>query len=46
MSLTSSKNFVLAGFLISLLSVAFNSIVLSHVTKRLEAVDAEFSQSG
>jgi hypothetical protein len=43
MNLTSSKNFVLAGFLISLLSVAFNSIVLSQVNKRLHAVDAEFS---
>ncbi|MEY2574596.1 MAG: hypothetical protein QOF80_83, partial [Verrucomicrobiota bacterium] len=43
MNLTSSKNFVLAGFLISLLSVAFNSIVLSQVNKRLQAVDAEFS---
>jgi len=43
MNLTSSKNFVLAGFLISLLSVAFNSIVLSQVNKRFQAVDAEFS---
>ena len=42
MSLTSSKNFVLAGFLISLLSVAFNSIVLSYVGKRIQAVDAEY----
>lgn len=42
MNLTSSKNFVLAGFLISLLSVAFNSIVLSYVSKRIQAVDAEY----
>jgi hypothetical protein len=42
MKITSSKNFVLAGFLISLLSVAFNSIVLSYVNKRLHAVDAEY----
>lgn len=38
----SSKHFVLIGFLISLLSVAFNSIVLSYVSKRLQAVDAEY----
>jgi len=44
MNLTSSKNFVLAGFLISLASVAFNSIVLSYVNKRLQAVDAEYSK--
>lgn len=42
MKLSSSKNFVFAGFLISLASVAFNSIVLSHVNKRLHAVDAEY----
>jgi len=41
MHFTSSRNFVLAGFLISLLSVAFNSIVLSSVSKRLQALDAE-----
>jgi len=39
----SSKHFVLAGFLISLASVAFNSIVLSYVNKRLHAVDAEYN---
>jgi hypothetical protein len=43
MNVASSKNFVLAGFLISLLSVAFNSIVLSYVNKRIQAVDAESS---
>jgi hypothetical protein len=43
MNLTSSKNFVLMGFLISLLSVAFNSIVLSYVSGRLRAVDAEYN---
>ena len=44
MNLTSSKNFVLAGFLISLLSVAFNSIVLSSIGKRLQAMDAEYNR--
>ena len=44
MNLTSSKNFVLAGFLISLLSVAFNSIVLSYVNRRLHAVDLEYNE--
>jgi hypothetical protein len=44
MSLTSSKNFVLAGFLISLASVAFNSVVLSYVNKRLQAVDSEYNR--
>jgi len=43
-NLTSSRNFVFAGFLISLLSVALNSIVLSHVGKRLQAVDAEYNR--
>ena len=33
-----------SGFLISLLSVAFNSVVLSYVGKRLQAVDAESSK--
>jgi hypothetical protein len=42
-NLTSSKNFVLLGFLISLLSVAFNSIVLSYVSGRLRSVDAEYN---
>ncbi|MEY2501104.1 MAG: hypothetical protein QOI07_1438 [Verrucomicrobiota bacterium] len=41
MNLTSSRNFVLTGFLISLLSVAFNSIVLSSIGRRLQALDAE-----
>jgi hypothetical protein len=41
MNLPSSRHFVFAGFLISLLSVAFNSVVLSYVGKRLQAVDAE-----
>src|SRR5436190_5980354 len=43
MNIASSKIFVLAGFLISLLSVAFNSIVLGYVNKRTQAVDAEYS---
>ena len=42
MNLASSRNLVFSGFLISLLSVAFNSIVLSYVGKRLQAVDAEY----
>jgi hypothetical protein len=42
MNMTSSKNLVLAGFLISLASVAFNSVVLSYVNKRLQAVDTEY----
>ena len=44
MSLTSSRNFVLAGFLISLLSVAFNSIVLSSINKRLQSLDSEYNR--
>ncbi len=44
MNLTSSRNFVFVGFLISLLSVALNSIVLSYVGKRLQAVDAEYNR--
>ena len=42
MIITSSKNLVLVGFLISLVSVAFNSVVLSSVNKRLQALDAEY----
>jgi hypothetical protein len=42
MNITSSKNLVLTGFLISLISVAFNSVVLSYVNKRLQAVDSEY----
>ncbi|MEY2559015.1 MAG: hypothetical protein QOE34_2440 [Verrucomicrobiota bacterium] len=42
MNIASTKNFVLAGFLISLVSVASNSVVLSYVTKRLHAADAEY----
>ncbi|MEY2497744.1 MAG: hypothetical protein QOD12_1300 [Verrucomicrobiota bacterium] len=42
MNITSSKNLVLTGFLISLASVAFNSVVLSSVNKRLQAVDTEY----
>ena len=42
MNPTSSKHLVLAGFLISLASVAFNSVVLSYVNKRLQAVDTEY----
>ena len=44
MNLTSSRNFVLAGFLISLLSVAFNSIVLSSLGKRAQALEAEYTR--
>ena len=42
MNVTSTKNLVLAGFLISLLSVAFNSVVLSYVNQRLKQVDDEY----
>jgi len=42
MNITSSKNLVLAGFLISLVSVAFNSVVISYVNKRLKEVDDEY----
>jgi hypothetical protein len=42
LNITSSKNLVLAGFLISLISVAFNSVVLSYVNKRLKEVDDEY----
>jgi hypothetical protein len=42
LNVTSTKNLVLAGFLISLLSVAFNSVVLSYVNKRLKEVDDEY----
>lgn len=42
MNITSSKNLVLAGFLISLVSVAFNSVVISYVNKRLKQVDDEY----
>jgi len=42
MNLTSPRNLVFSGFLISLLSVAFNSVVLSYVGKRLQAVDTEY----
>ena len=42
MNITSSKNLVLTGFLISLASVAFNSVVLSSINKRLQAVDTEY----
>lgn len=44
MNLTSSRNFVFAGFLISLLSVAFNSIVLSSISKRLQTLDSEYNR--
>jgi hypothetical protein len=42
LNITSSKNLVLAGFLISLVSVAFNSVVLSYVNKRTKQVDEEY----
>jgi hypothetical protein len=44
MNLTSSRNFVFAGFLISLLSVAFNSVVLASVGRRLQALDADYNR--
>jgi hypothetical protein len=46
MNLTSTKNLVLTGFLISLISVAFNSLVISYVNKRLKEVDEEFYDLG
>lgn len=42
MNITSSKNVLLAGFLISLISVAFNSLVISYVNQRLKEVDDEY----
>lgn len=38
----STKNLVLTGFAISLISVAFNSVAISYVTKRLKEVDEEY----
>jgi hypothetical protein len=39
----SQKNMVLMGFTLSLISVAFNSLVISYVNKRLKEVDEERS---
>ena len=44
--MNSTKNLVLTGFLISLISVAFNSLVISYVNKRLKQVDDEFYDLG
>jgi hypothetical protein len=41
MNLGSKKNMMLVGFTLSLVSVAFNSIVISYVNKRLKQVDEE-----
>jgi hypothetical protein len=38
-----SKNMVLLGFTLSLVSVAFNSLVISYVNRRLKEVDQEHS---
>ena len=46
MNITSTKNLVLTGFLISLISVAFNSLVISYVNKRLKEVDEDFYDLG
>ena len=42
MNIPSNKHLVLSGFLISLISVAFNSMVISYVGKRLKEVDDEY----
>lgn len=42
MNITSNRNLVLTGFLLSLISVAFNSVVISYVSKRLKEVDEEY----
>lgn len=41
MNIASNKNMVLLGFTLSLVSVAFNSLVISYVNKRLKEVDDE-----
>lgn len=41
MRISSSKNLLLLGFVLSLVSVAFNSLVLSYVNDRLKNVDDE-----
>jgi hypothetical protein len=41
MNIASNKNMVLLGFALSLVSVAFNSMVISYVNKRLKEVDDE-----
>jgi len=41
MNMGSKKNMMLIGFGLSLISVAFNSVVISYVNNRLKAVDAE-----
>ncbi len=46
MNLTSTRNLVLTGFLISLISVAFNSVVISYVNERLKGVDEEYYNLG
>ncbi len=41
MNIGSKKNMMLLGFSLSLVSVAFNSVVISYVNKRLKEVDEE-----
>lgn len=41
MRISSSKNLLLLGFVLSLVSVAFNSLVISYVSDRLKNVDDE-----
>src|SRR6266550_9505743 len=41
MNIGSKKNMMLIGFTLSLISVAFNSLVISYVNGRLKEVDAE-----
>ena len=41
MNIGSKKHMMLVGFTLSLISVAFNSVVISYVNNRLKEVDAE-----
>jgi hypothetical protein len=43
MLIPSNKSMVMAGFLLSLISVVVNSFVLSYTSNRLKAVDDEYS---
>ncbi len=46
MILNSNKSMVLLGFVLSLVSVGFNSLVISYVSERLKEVDDEYSRLG
>jgi hypothetical protein len=43
MTLTSNKSIVLLGFVLSLVSVGFNSVVISYVSKRFKQLDDEYA---